>query len=189
MIDEKYEILDWYNWAGVDECCGDEPWGGIKTEETRLQPVKLDISQNKNVLRPATTDLAQISVDAKKSARELCKQANNLKELYEIVEKFDGCALKLTAMNTVFGDGAHNARVMFIGEAPGADEDRQGKPFVGRSGKLLDKMLESIGLKREDCFITNILPWRPPGNRTPLDSEIAVCLPFLYRQSRQRAGH
>ena len=103
-------------------------------------------------------------------------------ELRSMVENFDGCALKLTANKTVFGGGNPASKVMFIGEAPGADEDRIGLPFVGRSGHLLDKMLQSVGLDRDACYITNVLPWRPPGNRTPTDGEIAVCLPFLKRQ-------
>ena len=114
----------------------------------------------------------------------------NLKDVYslylnvskEIVNSFEGCALKFNAKSTVFGAGNTKAAVMIIGEAPGADEDRLGIPFVGRSGHLLDKMLLAVGLKREDVYITNVLPWRPPGNRTPTDAEVAVCLPFLKRQ-------
>jgi DNA polymerase len=95
--------------------------------------------------------------------------------------KFEGCALRHTAMNLVFADGNPEAPVMFIGEAPGEDEDRQGKPFVGVSGKLLDRMLAPIGLDRTNIYISNILFWRPPGNRSPTDSEIAACLPFAER--------
>ena len=109
-------------------------------------------------------------------------KAENLQDLKSLVEKFDGCALKLTANKTVFGYGNEHARLLLIGEAPGADEDRSGVPFVGRSGHLLEKMLSAIGFERDDCFITNVLPWRPPGNRTPTEGEIAVCLPFLKRQ-------
>lgn len=98
------------------------------------------------------------------------------------MQNFDGCNLKSTAASTVFGCGNSQAKIMFIGEAPGADEDRVGKPFVGRCGKLLDKIFSAIGLARENCYITNVLPWRPPGNRTPTDDEIAICLPFLQRQ-------
>ena len=105
-----------------------------------------------------------------------------LEELKKMVEEFDGCALKLTANKTVFGYGSGTARLLLIGEAPGADEDRSGIPFVGRSGQLLEKMLKAIGFDRNECFITNVLPWRPPGNRTPTEGEIAVCLPFLKRQ-------
>ena len=103
-------------------------------------------------------------------------------ELRTAVENFDGCALKLTASHTVFGDGNPNARLVLVGEAPGADEDRIGRPFVGRSGHLLDKMMNAVGMDHSAYFITNVLPWRPPGNRTPTSAEIAVCLPFLKRQ-------
>jgi len=120
--------------------------------------------------------------DACQSARELCQKAETLEELKKMVEEFDGCALKLTANKTVFGYGSGTARLLLIGEAPGADEDRSGIPFVGRSGQLLEKMLKAIGFDRNECFITNVLPWRPPGNRTPTEGEIAVCLPFLKRQ-------
>jgi uracil-DNA glycosylase, family 4 len=112
----------------------------------------------------------------------LCQKAETLEELKKMVEEFDGCALKLTANKTVFGYGSGTARLLLIGEAPGADEDRSGIPFVGRSGQLLEKMLKAIGFDRNECFITNVLPWRPPGNRTPTEGEIAVCLPFLKRQ-------
>lgn len=115
-------------------------------------------------------------------ARSLARAATTLDELRTAIETFEGCALKRTAKNTVFADGNPQTRVMVIGEAPGADEDRLGKPFVGVSGQLLDRMLGFIGLDRQRGFyITNILPWRPPGNRTPTSGEIAVCLPFIER--------
>ena len=97
------------------------------------------------------------------------------------MQQFEGCSLKHTAMNLVFGDGNPEASVMFIGEAPGADEDRQGRPFVGVSGQLLDKMIAAIGLDRTSAYITNILPWRPPGNRKPTTNEVTICLPFIRR--------
>ena len=126
--------------------------------------------------------MAQNVIASKQNARELCAKAENLQELKNVAFEFDGCALKLTAKSTDFGAGNENAQIMFIGEAPGADEDRVGLPFVGRSGRLLEKMLSAIGLNRDDVFITNVIMWRPPGNRTPTDSEVAVCLPFLKRQ-------
>ena len=165
------DILEWYVESGVDETCGDVVFAAIGEE-------KKDIS----VVRQATTKLAQTTGSACQSAKDVCAKTETLDELKIKVEEFDGCALKMTASNTVFGDGNPHAKVVFVGEAPGADEDRIGVPFVGRSGQLLDKMLATIGLDRTSCYITNILPWRPPGNRTPLDSEIAVCLPFLQRQ-------
>lgn len=115
----------------------------------------------------------------------------NLADLYQIkdldglraaVDAFEGSSLKRYATNTVFGDGAAGARIMCVGEAPGAEEDRQGVPFVGPSGKLLDRMLAAIGFARSDVYIANTLYWRPPGNRTPTPEERAQCLPFLMRQ-------
>jgi uracil-DNA glycosylase family 4 len=114
-------------------------------------------------------------------ARELAGAAQSLEELVEALAAFDGCALKKTATNLVFGDGNPAARVMFVGEAPGADEDRAGKPFVGVSGQLLDRMVGWIGLDRTSFYITNILFWRPPGNRTPTSDEVAACIPFVIR--------
>ena len=115
------------------------------------------------------------------SARELAVAASTLPELKAALEAFEGCPLKATAMNLVFADGNPEGRVMMIGEAPGADEDRQGLPFVGVSGRLLDRMLACIGLDRSAVYITNMLFWRPPGNRTPTAAEIASCLPFTER--------
>ena len=105
-----------------------------------------------------------------------------LNELKKELENCTKCPLHLGRNKLVFSDGSENAKIMLIGEAPGADEDRIGLPFVGRSGQLLDKMLQAVGMDRNSCYITNVLPWRPPGNRTPTDGEIAVCLPFLKRQ-------
>jgi len=111
----------------------------------------------------------------------IANMASTVAELRESMIKYDGCSLKNTAMNIVFGDGDEKSDVMLIGEAPGADEDREGIPFVGLSGKLLNKMLSSIGLSRSEVYITNIIPWRPPGNRQPTIQETAVCLPFIQR--------
>lgn len=114
-------------------------------------------------------------------AWDLATSAASPGELREILATFDGCALRGTATNLVFADGNPKAGMVLIGEAPGAEEDRAGLPFVGPSGRLLDAMLGSIGLNREQVLITNVLPWRPPGNRTPTEHEIELCLPFLLR--------
>jgi uracil-DNA glycosylase len=116
------------------------------------------------------------------AAREAARTAATLEELRIILEKFDGCGLKNSASNLCFADGTPGSRLMFIGEAPGAEEDKQGLPFVGRSGQLLDRMLKAIGLARSDVYIANIVPWRPPGNRTPTPAETQICLPFIQRQ-------
>lgn len=116
------------------------------------------------------------------TAADLAKAAQDLLALQAAMQGFDGCPLKKTAKNTVFSDGVADAKIMLIGEAPGQDEDREGRPFVGRSGQLLDAMLASIGLSRdENLYIANIVPWRPPGNRTPTSDEIALCAPFIRR--------
>lgn len=185
MNDEQNlkQLLEWYIAAGVDETAGDIPFAPPPVAEVKSVVHKPSVSlRPADSGRQATTALAQATIDAGKNARELCQAINNLEELKALVEKFDGCSLKFTASNTVFGDGCQTAKVVLIGEAPGADEDRIGRPFVGRSGQLLDKMLQAAGMDRSVCYITNVLPWRPPGNRTPTDGEIAVCLPFLKRQ-------
>ena len=125
---------------------------------------------------------AEDQTEAVAEAEKLAAQASDLATLREAMMSFDLCPLKKTARNLVFADGTPQAQIMLIGEAPGQEEDRQGLPFVGRSGQLLDKMLAAIGLSRaENIYITNILPWRPPGNRNPFDWERAVCRPFLDR--------
>ena len=110
------------------------------------------------------------------------KQRADLETLRSVMADFDGCALKRTATQLVFADGVPGSRVMFVGEAPGGDEDRIGRPFVGRAGQLLDRMLNSIGLDRQTVYIANVVPWRPPGNRTPTPQETQICLPFIERQ-------
>ncbi len=116
------------------------------------------------------------------AAREAAKSAQNLDELRVLLEGFEGCMLRMTATRLVFADGNPRGRVMFVGEAPGRDEDIAGLPFVGRSGKLLDLMMQAIGLDRGQAYIANVVPWRPPGNRTPTPQETAICLPFIRRQ-------
>ena len=165
------EALEWYVLSGVDETCGDEPCCFLKTTEAVIPSFRLPPSS-----------LAQNTIASTQNAREICEKAQTLEELKEAALNFNGCALKATAKSTVFGAGNVDAEVMFIGEAPGADEDRIGLPFVGRSGRLLEKMMAAISLKREDVYITNVIMWRPPGNRTPTDAEVAICLPFLKRQ-------
>jgi uracil-DNA glycosylase len=116
------------------------------------------------------------------AAREAARSAASLADLRAILSCFEGCTLRTAATQLVFGDGNPEGRVMFVGEAPGSEEDRQGLPFVGPSGKLLDRMLAAIGLDRSSVYIANIVPWRPPGNRTPTPQESSICLPFILRQ-------
>ncbi len=119
---------------------------------------------------------------AETSARALAEAATDLEALRSALADFEGCALKRTATRLVFEDGVPGSRVMFVGEAPGADEDRLGRPFVGRAGQLLDRMLGAVGLDRQAVYVANVVPWRPPGNRTPTPQETQVCLPFIKRQ-------
>jgi uracil-DNA glycosylase len=120
--------------------------------------------------------------DARRSASSIAAGAQSLDELRDLLEKFDGCGLKATATRLVFADGAPDARIMLVGEGPGGDEDRIGRPFVGRAGQLLDRMLAAIELDRTKVYIANVVPWRPPGNRTPTPQETTICLPFIRRQ-------
>jgi uracil-DNA glycosylase len=116
------------------------------------------------------------------AAREAAKRVTSLEALRAILERFEGCGLRLTAKRLVFADGNPQAKVMFVGEAPGREEDIEGLPFVGRSGQLLDRMMATIGLDRTRAYIANVIPWRPPGNRTPTPQESQICLPFIKRQ-------
>jgi uracil-DNA glycosylase family 4 len=132
---------------------------------------------------PAGEGKALVSPDAAiMAAREAARTAANLDELRALLESFEGCSLRNTATQLVFADGNPEGRLMFVGEAPGHEEDISGRPFVGRSGKLLDRMIEAIGLDRTKVYIANVVPWRPPGNRTPTPQETAICLPFIRRQ-------
>jgi len=134
------------------------------------------------IISPARAEPPPAPEAAIASAREAARTAPNLEVLRDLLEKFDGCALKSTATRLVFADGNPRARVMFVGEAPGREEDIEGLPFVGRSGKLLDRMIGAIGLDRTSVYIANVIPWRPPGNRTPTPQETQICLPFIQRQ-------
>jgi len=169
-------LLRWYAAMGVDEAIDATP-------QDRLTQAKLPsakAAQSPIAARPPAVTAASGTNAA--DARKLAESAKTLDELRTIIAAFDGCALRRTATNTVFADGTLHAPVMIIGEAPGADEDRIGRPFVGRSGQLLDRMLAAIGLDRQrNVYITNVLFWRPPGNRKPSDEEIATCLPFVWR--------
>lgn len=177
--------LEFYVDSGVDVAIADAPIDRFKVIEpppTLIQSASAPPSQTST---PASIPLGKSEAALQTTA--LAKAANSLDELRDAIANFDGIALKKTATNLVFSDGHPKADVMLIGEAPGADEDRQGKPFVGVSGQLLDKMLGCIGLDRssEDpekaFYISNIINWRPPGNRTPSDGEIEVSLPFIER--------
>ncbi|HTZ77383.1 MAG TPA: uracil-DNA glycosylase [Stellaceae bacterium] len=167
------ELLSWYVAMGADEAIGAE---AVDRLAATAAPVP-------RIAAPPPASAAPLVAPgaAAASARELAAAATTLAELEAAVRAFDGCALKRTATNTVFADGNPEAPLMVIGEAPGADEDRIGRPFVGRAGQLLDRMLAAIGIDRTQAYITNVLFWRPPGNRKPTPDEVAACLPFLWR--------
>jgi uracil-DNA glycosylase len=173
------EILRWWSEAGVDLALDETPhdrFAEPSTPKARPAPVLAARPGGKIEAIAAPPD------EARRSASELAAGAQSLEELRALLEKFDGCGLKATATRLVFADGAPDASVMLIGEAPGGEEDRIGKPFVGRAGQLLDRMLAAIELDRTKVYIANVVPWRPPGNRTPTPQETTICLPFIRRQ-------
>lgn len=204
------ELLLFYADAGVDEALGDCPVdrfaesaplrrnagasGGALRQDGASprggevqagQPSSAPPARGSRVLPPparpepaaAVPDEAQAA-----RARELARSAASMEELRERLAGFDGCNLKSTAKTMVFADGNPQADIMFVGEAPGREEDLEGLPFVGRSGRLLDRMLAAIGLDRSSAYIANVIPWRPPGNRTPTPIETEICRPFIERQ-------
>jgi uracil-DNA glycosylase len=196
------ELLAFYLDAGVDALLGEAPVnrmaddiapqragaasapGAVDNTARRLRtesPGPIATSQAAPP-RPALTAAAVSPEAAVMAARNAARTATTLEELQRLLADFEGCALRATATQLVFADGNPQSRVMFVGEAPGYDEDIAGRPFVGRSGKLLDRMMAAIGLDRTSSYIANVVPWRPPGNRTPTPPETAICLPFVRRQ-------
>lgn len=192
-------ILEWYADAGVDEVMEDVPvnYFAMAKEQAAAKKVPSPPAQKSvipTLATPATPAAlppvqaappayaSQSTASIIASARETAAGCDTIPALQEAVKAFDGCALKKLATNTVFADGNPSASIMFIGEAPGAQEDKQGIPFCGDSGKLLDKMLAAIGLTREkNAYITNTIFWRPPGNRQPTQDELDICRPFVER--------
>jgi uracil-DNA glycosylase family 4 len=186
------ELLTFYLEAGVDCALMDEPANRLSDDDAVVvreaaQPsariAAAPLAPRVQVPMPPTRgDIAPAPEVAVQSAREAARTAPSLAVLRTLLENFDGCALKSTATRLVFADGNPQARIMFVGEAPGREEDIEGLPFVGRSGKLLDRMIGAIGLDRTTAYIANVIPWRPPGNRTPTPQETQICLPFVQRQ-------
>ncbi len=180
------DLLAFYLEAGVDCALSDEPIDRLSENqdavEERPAPPRPVLRTDMPAPVVPRSEIAPAPDVAITSARELAPTAATLTELRALLETFDGCALKATATQLVFADGNPEAKIMFIGEAPGRDEDLAGRPFVGRSGKLLDLMIGAIGLDRTSAYIANIIPWRPPGNRDPSPQETQICLPFIRRQ-------
>ena len=195
------ELLAFYVEAGVDAVGGEQPvdrfadvapavterGAGNPAEPAGRRPPLSPLPPKGPESRPAPRTSAppalSLSPDAAvMAAREAARSAASLDDLRAILDKFEGCALRATATQLVFADGSPQGRVMFVGEAPGREEDLEGRAFVGRSGKLLDLMMRAIGLDRTGAYIANVIPWRPPGNRTPTPQETQICLPFIKRQ-------
>jgi len=180
------ELLTFYLEAGVDCALTEEPVNRLS--DTDVVPATMETAPPKPVRTIAATipaargEAAPAPEAAILSARDAARTAPTLEILRALLENFDGCALRHTATRLVFADGNPQARIMFVGEAPGREEDIEGLPFVGRSGKLLDRMIAAIGLDRSSAYIANVIPWRPPGNRTPTPQETQICLPFIQRQ-------
>ncbi|MBR1145454.1 uracil-DNA glycosylase family protein [Bradyrhizobium sp. AUGA SZCCT0431] len=183
------QLLAFYLEAGVDCALADEPLDRLAEPDSatiaaprETMPQKLVREMPAAAPAVSRSEIAPAPEAAIASAREAARTAPSLEALRALLENFDGCALKHTATRLVFCDGNPKARIMFVGEAPGRDEDIEGLPFVGRSGKLLDRMIAAIGLDRSKAYIANVIPWRPPGNRTPTPQETQICLPFIQRQ-------
>ncbi len=171
-------VLDWYRAAGVDMAVGDEPVDRFAASAAapakRVLPAAAGPAPAPVPAAPLVTNPAE--------TREIAAAATTLEQLRAAMDAYDGCVLKHRATQLVFADGNPQARIMMVGEGPGEQEDKQGKPFVGRAGQLLDRMLAAIGLDRTKVYIANMVPWRPPGNRNPTPDELAQCAPFLHRQ-------
>ena len=198
--DELRAILAFYSEAGVDVCLSEAPVDRFAEsrqeaeERARASTAAKDIPASRPAAepgvppaprpaqQPSARALAVPSEAAIMAAREAAGSAENLEALRATLESFEGCNLRFTATRLVFADGNPAGRVMLVGEAPGREEDAQGVPFVGKSGQLLDRMLAAIGLDRSQVYIANVIPWRPPGNRTPTPLETEICRPFIERQ-------
>lgn len=187
-------LLAWQAEAGADEAIGETPVNRLaprpapepqaRAHDAGAQPAPVPTRSPTRSHAPAGSGTAvdAAAPDPVMAARARAREAATLEELRNILAGFEGCPLKLTAKSLCFADGNPQARVMLVGEAPGAEEDIQGKPFVGRAGQLLDRMLKAIGLDRSSVYIANVVYWRPPGNRTPTPQETQICRPFVERQ-------
>ncbi|MDF2965871.1 MAG: Uracil-DNA glycosylase [Rickettsiaceae bacterium] len=191
MLIEKnnlYNLISWYSEMGIDDVTANDLKEEIKPRKATKRKVIAEVKAGNDKDNPVNSIQKNINFSlespfkATAEARVLADQVQTLEDLRAAVDNFEGCQLKKTATNTVFGEGVTNASILFIGEAPGATEDAEGKPFCGDSGKLLDKMLATIGLSRkENFYITNTVFWRPPGNRQPTQQEIEICRPFVEK--------
>ncbi len=193
--DALRSLLQWYAEMGIEDVVEAAP----TDMRTWHAPPKIAVAESPSQNRPVATTAPQTqnpkpiqpskdlpANDAIAEATALAAKAKDIDALREAIQQFDGCPLKPGARNTVIDDGIFGAPLLILGEAPGREEDRMGKPFVGRAGQLLDKMLAAIGHSRSEddlapTYITNAIYWRPPGNRNPTPDETAICLPFVHR--------
>ncbi|MDA7704982.1 uracil-DNA glycosylase [Rickettsiales bacterium] len=188
-------IIKLHQEFGIDEIISDKPINRFQLKReiedqksdnkdgmdykklTSFDAINKLADKNKKITHDSLTPINEII----KEARILADNAQNIEELKDIITNFEGCSLKKMATNTVFADGNPNSEIMVIGEAPANDEDLQGIPFCGDSGQLLNAMFQAINIAREDLYISNILFWRPPGNRRPTKDEIEICRPFVEK--------
>ncbi len=192
LTDKALVLLEWYRAMGADEAIAGTPQDWFARElQADASPALLSVTSAPGIKqKPLERPKARLPQPSPKpetsagamNARELAKSAATLDELRALLENFEGCGLKKTASRLCLSRGSQTARVMLIGEAPGKDEDIQGEPFVGRAGQLLDRMLAAINLTEADVYITNLVFWRPLGNRTPSPEEVQICQPFVERQ-------
>lgn len=186
-VQQLAALLRWYEEVGVDEAIDLAPADRTVAPAPAAMPAGRAAAEARSegpsrpVDRPVAAPFPPVDPAAGADARSLAEQCRTLAELENALAGFDGCPLKVTATQMVFADGNPEADLMIMGEAPGGDEDRIGRPFVGRAGQLLDRMLAAIGRDRTSAYISNVVVWRPPGNRKPSNTEIAVMLPFAER--------
>jgi DNA polymerase len=185
---DSLALLQWQVDSGADEAIGDHAVDrrSVAIRSSALSSIRPSVPSSSSGISSETSPqnippLALSPEEAVRSAREIASACTTLTQLRAAMAVFEGCSLKKMATNLVFADGNPAAELMLIGEAPGRDEDIQGLPFVGRSGQLLDRMLAAIGRNRASVYISNVLPWRPPGNRSPTAAEISICYPFIER--------
>jgi DNA polymerase len=188
---EAAAMIEWLVEMGADEVVGDRPVNRLAAPKPAAEAEARKLAPAPTVRPKAVVSefrgVPPVQSQGSSDATQMAAECMTLADIEQALMRFDACPLKKTATNLCFADGNPEAQVMLIGEAPGRDEDIQGKPFVGRSGQLLDRMLEAIGLSRHgetpqnSVYISNVIFWRPPGNRTPTDQETLMCLPFLRR--------
>ncbi|MBJ7577589.1 uracil-DNA glycosylase [Devosia sp. MC532] len=180
--DELLSVLEWYRAAGVDLAVGEDAIDRFAQKTQQAAAPRAAVQSMQQASQPAAPPpLAGPIGGDPGEAQRLAAEAPTLEALKTTLESYDGCGLKFRATQLVFGEGNPEAKIVIIGDPPGADEDREGRPFAGRTADLLTRMLASIGLDWDSVYALNTIPWRPPGNRAPTPEELSLCLPFLHR--------